>query len=95
MRARETERGRGGSIFKGRNGWGKINQKGDRQRETENKVTHRLVHCDKLCIRTKKDCSATHLFRLFPLNINLNGILYMGLDNSVILALTNIVLMMQ
>ena len=35
------------------------NQKGDRQRETDSQVTHQPVHCDALCIRTKRDCSAT------------------------------------
>ena len=39
---------------------GEVNQKGDRQRDTDNQVTHQLVHSDTLYIRTKKDCSATH-----------------------------------
>ena len=46
------------SIFK-RKGWGELNQKRDRQREK--KQPHKLVHSDTLCIRTKTDCSATHL----------------------------------
>ena len=45
-------------IFK-RKGWGELNQKRDRQREE--KPPNKLVLSDTLCIRTKTDCSATHL----------------------------------
>ena len=67
---------------------------GERQRETDSQVTHQLVHSDSLCIRTKKDCSATHLCISFTyflkctrigLNIIHSGILYTGLDSWMIL----------
>ena len=45
------------SIFK-RMGWEEVNQKRQTKRE---KQPHKLVHSDTLCIRTKTDCSATHL----------------------------------
>ena len=76
----------------------------DRQRKTDNQVTHQLVHSDTLCIRTKKDCSATRLCIYFKyllnctrysLNTNHNGTLHKRLDIGVILALANIILMMQ
>ena len=70
-------------MFKG--GVGEANQKGDRQRETNNQVTHQLVYSDTLRIRTKNDCNATPLCIYFMylrkcirncLNTNRNGILY-------------------
>ena len=82
---------------------GEVQQKGDIQRDTDNQVTHKFIHSDILCIRTKKDCSATHLRICFiymlkytrnDLNINHSGILREGLDSCEILALTNIILMM-
>ena len=48
------------NIFKGKY-WREVNEKGDRQRETDNQIIHLLVHSDTLCIRTKKHCIATHL----------------------------------
>ena len=36
----------------------------ERQTKRKNKP-HKLVHSDTLCIRTKTDCSATHLFISF------------------------------
>ena len=44
------------SIFKGRDGERKIRRETDKVRQP-----HKLT----LCIRTKKDCSATHLFISF------------------------------
>ena len=48
------------NILKGKY-WREVNQKGDRQRETDNQIIHQRVHTDTFCIRTKKDCIATHL----------------------------------
>ena len=48
------------NILKGKY-WREVNQKGDRQRETDNQIIHQLIHSETLCIRTKKDCIATHL----------------------------------
>ena len=43
------------SIFKGRDGERSIRRETDKVRQP-----HKLVHSDTLCIRTNKDCSATH-----------------------------------
>ena len=58
--SREERRKKMLSSFKGRY-WREVNQKGHSQRETDNQIIHQLVHSDTLCIRTKKDCIATHL----------------------------------
>ena len=48
------------NICKGKY-WREVNQKGARKRETDNQIIHQLVHSNTLCIKTKKDCIATHL----------------------------------
>ena len=74
--------------------WGGAGRKGARQRATDNQVTHQLVHSDTVCIK-KIYCNTSHFCKRNVLNINHKGILYTVLDSWVILALINIILMMQ
>ena len=56
------------SIFKGRDGERLIRRERDKLRQP-----HELVHSDTLCIRKKKDCSATHLCISFIYLLKKNG----------------------